>query len=442
MTRHSLPVLAAILCLSSILAYGGPTKAQSNTVTLWTKFNVKTPHNSQDNWLAAFEAKYPADNKGATITDVFQPYDKINVNLHLAIQSGQDVPDISYMSIEYTKPFWLSHDLMDLSDFVKSATWYKDIDPVDLSNCTAPDGKIYCVPTSVTSILTYYWKESYPDKFPGTTDELLNSAINGGFSLTFKGSEAQGIETTWFPLIASAGSDVTDDKGNATWANPTVQKVIEWGRAMLKTKHAPPADIQPKFDDENSFKDGQAGAIMAGSWSYVYLYPIKSPGGSVYNNKGNSLFDAFLAGKIGYAPPVAWPGGKPVDVLTGSAWAIPRNAANVKGAEDFINYFMTTDQDLKFALAYGAAPTLLSAQVDKTFQTPYWQNIVSYNQSYGHIMPDFADFDGSGIKTLADTITKLLNNTDLDIPTELKASQDAYNNHVIAAATSAATATK
>ena len=415
-----------IVGLASVLAACG---APAKPFTVWTKFNAQSPQNTQDQWLADALKEYTTQTS-KQVTAVTQPFDQINSKLNLAVQAGGDVPDVSYVDSQQLGFFTQNGTLMDLTDFVKNASWYKDLSPQALATCTNAAGKILCVPTSTATTLIYYWKDGYPNGFPATTDQLLAQAKDlkdkGKFALTLKASDSISIDMTYFGLIKTFGGQIATSDGKAAWASPEAATAVQFVRDLFTNKYAPDVALATGFDDEEPFKRGDAVAFMAGSWSYVYLNPLTAPDGTKFDKGAPSVQAAFDAGKLDFAPPLSKEGSKPVSFTTSTGWAIPKGAANLAEAEAFINFEMTSARDSKYALAYGALPSLLSSLPDPGFQTPYWQAVAKYLSDYGQPAPSLVEYD-KGLTLLSDALNKLMADPTKDIATELKASQDEYN---------------
>ncbi len=430
--KRFLPISLLTVLVLMLSAIGVNAQSKAEPITLWTKFNDQSPQNSQDEWLAKALADYTAKT-GNSVTNVFKPFDQINSNLNVAVQAKGDVPDLSYVDTQNIPFFVKNGVLTDLTDYVKGTSWFKDLDAGALAACTGSDGKIYCVPTSIAGVATYYWKDFYPNGFPATAQDLLAAAKDlkakkaDKFAVTLKGSEGISLQMTWFPLIISAGGTIADPAtGKATWANDKTVEVVKWARELFGNQYAPTVDLNTGFDDETPFMQGDAGAFLAGSWSYVYLNPLTAPDGTKFDNKSESVQKAFDAGKLGFAPPLSWKGNKPVMMITGTAYGIPKGAKNVDGAKAFIDYSLGTDANATYAVAYGALPALKSSLTDKALQTPYWIAIAKNQQQYAANPPALTDYD-KGIAALTDTINKLIVQPDLDIMKELQATQDNYN---------------
>jgi multiple sugar transport system substrate-binding protein len=425
--------LTILLSLFALLSGGmrltSAQPAKQPPITIWTKFNDQNPQNTQDQWLAAALKDY-SQQTGNQVTNVTQPYDQINSKLNVAVQAGGDIPDLSYVDSQQLGFYEKNGTLVDLTDYVKNAAWFKDLTPAALANCTAPDGKILCVPTSTASTLVYYWTGAYPQGFPSTTDALLAAAkdlkAKGKFAVTMKASEKFSVETTYFGLIKSYGGEIADKDGKAVWASPQTAEALQFARTLFTNKFAPEVDLAPGFDDEEPFKRSDAAGFLAGSWSYVYLNPLTAPDGQKFDQGAGSVQAAFDAKTLGFAPPLAAPKGKPVAFAVGTGWAIPQGSRNVAAVKAFIDFQMTAPRDAAFASAYGALPGLASAFGDKAFQTPYWQAVAQYQKDYALPAPNLTDYD-RGTTILGDTINRLMTDPSKDIMKELQAAQDEYN---------------
>jgi multiple sugar transport system substrate-binding protein len=430
--KRVIPSIVVAAILFSASGIGIAVRAQSSKaapITIWTKFNDQNPQNSQDKWLAAALKEY-MDKTGNKVTNVNQPYDQINSKLNIAVQSHGDVPDLSYVDSSKLGFYTQNGILMDITDYVKAAPWFKNLRPVALASCTTPDGKILCVPTGLQNTLVYYMKDLYPNGFPATTDALLEAAkdlkAKGKFAVTFKGSEVFAAETTYFGLIKSYGGEIAGKDGKATWASPQTVEALKFVRELFINKYAPEVALAPGFDDEQPFMRGDAAGFLAGSWSYVYLNPLTAPDGTKFDKESASVEEAFKAGKLGFAPPLAAPKGKPVVFSNMTGWAIPVGAVHIDAAKAFINFQMTTERNAAYAVAYGALRSMTSAMTAKEFQTPYWQAVEKYQQEYALPAPGLIEYD-KGMQLLADTIVKLMTNPSKDIAKELQAAQDEYN---------------
>lgn len=440
-TSKSLFVFVCLALIASLAfgAFGAPAAAQGSTIQVWTKFNDQNPQNTQDKWLAQMLGEYKAET-GNTAVNTFQPFDQINAKLNVAVQAKGEVPDVSYVDSQQVGFFYQNGTLQDLTEWAKSRPWYADVDPAALAACTTPDGKLICIPAHTAALFMYYWTDFYPNGVPATTDEFLANAAKlkeskpNAFAFTGKLAEKISIERFYYGLIKSFGGDVVDAEGKAAWANEAAVKTVEFVREMDAKGYLAKESFAPAFDNEQPFMRGEAGAFVAGTYSYVYLTPIKAPDGTEFKGEITGAFDpkalsvgaALEAGKLGFAPPIAAPGGKPYSVLAASAWGIPVGAKDAEGAKAFIDFQMTTKQNIAYSAAYGALPVMKSAAAAPEFQGPYWVGAAKIQAEFGGPAPAFVDYD-KGITLLADALVKVITDPSLDILAELTAAQDEYN---------------
>lgn len=367
---------------------------------------------------------------GGSVTNVFQPFDQINSKLNLAVQAGGDVPDLSYVDAQFLGFYDYNGTLMDMTDWVKEQSWFADLSPAALSACTTPDGRILCVPTATPGSLIYYWTEMYPDGFPATAEALLEAGARlkeeGKYALTFKGTENFGMEVAYYSLIKSAGAAISDAEGRAAWANPEMVKVIDYVRSLFAEGYAPEIALASGFDFENVFKNADGGAILAGTWTYVFANPVTSPSGKTYDMGADSILTAGEEGVIGFAPPLAFEGGEPASNVYATAWGIPEGSANPEEAKAFINFTMDSARNADFGVAYGSLPALLSSRDADIFQTGYWKTVADIQNTYGTAMPFLVEYD-RGLAALAEVFAKCLADPNLDALETLQAAQDNYN---------------
>lgn len=432
MRRNGFRILIIVVLAISLSVSALSSVAQSQpAITVWTKFNSENPQNVQDEWMRDVIAAY-AEATGNQVTNVFQPYDQINSTLNLAVQAGGDVPDVSYVDGQFLAFYDYNGALEDITDWVTAQEWYDDLTPGALDACTTPDGRILCVPTATPGTLTYFWTDLYPDGFPATAEQLLNEecprlTAQGNFALTFKGTENFGLEVAYHSLIRSAGAAISDEEGRAAWANEEMVSVIEYVRALFANGCVPEIALAGGFDFENPFKDGDAGAILAGTWTYVFANPVTAPDGTLYDLGANSILTAAEEGQIGFAPPLAFEGGEPVSNVYATAWAIPVGSPNPEAAFEFINFTMQSDWNGRFGVAYGSLPSLVSARENELFQSGYWTTVAEIQDAYGAAMPYLIEYD-RGIAALAEVFVQALTDPNLDVMAALQAAQDNYNN--------------
>ncbi len=421
-----------LLCITmGVWASGGKetVATENKTINIWTKFNDTNPQNTQDEWLARIIKDFEAET-GYKIVNTFVPYDQIVQKLNLAVQAGGNVPDLSYVDQDIDF-FARNGVLMDITEYMEKAPWYADVSLVALQGVIASDGKKYAIPTLLGGHMLYYWTAAYPDGPPRTTEDLLKAgerlAKDGKFAITFKGSEGTGTSMFYFQLVETFGGTYTDEKGTSVFASEGTKKAIEYVRTLFANRYAPEVSLGAGFDFETPFKDGNAGAFVAGSWSYVYLNPLTSPDGKVFDNGAQSVEDALRSGAMGIADPIYAPGSRPYSWVSGfGGWGIPIGSKNVGGAKLLMDYLMKPENAADYAVSYGGLPTIMSAMEDKRFaESTYWTEVSeSINrtgkQTVFNKNPRF-------FQKFNDTVITLIQRPNLDIMTELIKAQNELN---------------
>lgn len=434
MKKNYLVLVLVVLLLLPALLIVGCKKAEEpeemGPVTLWSEVNIKAPQtNLDENFAKAVEGIEEA--MGAELIVVTTPYKEIAGKVNLAVQAGGDVPDVSQIKVSKI-PFHVDNgNLMDITEYVEASPWYAGINKTALDAGRGPDGKIYAVPFNTRSGLTYTYTAAYPDGPPLTTADVLAAGpglkAKGMFAITGKASEAQGVQVWWWPLIRTFGGRFADSKGTITWANDATVKAIEYTRELIAKGYAPEVILAPGFDCEIPFMNGDVGAFNAGSWSYVWLNPLKAPSGVTYDNKSASVEEAIKGGDIVLSPMISAPGSKSVAFLDGNAWGIPTGSKNVKGAQAFIDFMLQPSVDTDVAYAWGGVPTMEEGKKDPRYSdSVYWSKVVEFMTAYAEPMEPISNYDEAMLK-FADISTDLVHNPDKEIMPVLKKAQDEIN---------------
>jgi len=431
-----------LLALALVFSgFSAPTsRAQGAKLGIWTKYNAAAPQTPADRWMAALIQGY-AGQTGIGLDHVTQPADQINTKV-IEAAKAKVVPDVAYIDSQWLGTYIKNNALTDLTDFVRGAKWVTDIDPGALAACTAPDGKIYCVPTSTASFFIAYWNQLFPSGYPFTTDDLLKTAEDlkktGKYAITFKGGETASVEDFYASLISTFGGKLADASGKASWASPESAKAVDFVRTLVQKGYTPKAALGAGLDWQTSFKTSETASIVTGTFSYMSLLPLTSPSGQKYempvpatgfDTNALAMGAAYDKAELAFAAPLTAPGGKPTSVVLATAWAIPAGAKNVDGAKGFITYEIDTKRNIEFAVANGALPAMTSAINDPMFATAYWQSAAKYQSESGISAPSWADYN-LALKLLSTAIVNCANDPGRDIAAELQKAQDEYNNTV------------
>lgn len=361
------------------------------------------------------------------------------LDLVAAVQTNGDIPDVMRTGTVDLPTFLLNNTVQDLTDYVKGAAWYADLDPKAVDACTGPDGKIYCVPVSESPYLVYFWTEMYADGFPATTDAFLAKAAElkaaDQFALTYWGSTAfdgEGAGRYYYQVISSFGGSYDDGQGNMRLNTPENIAAIEYMREIVANGYSPEAAFVGSFEEEASFKDGLAGSFPTGFYvGYQYLNPLKSPSGQEFNTiSAQDMEDAVNAGVMGLAPIFAPEGVTPGCHMDVFGFVIPNGARNIEGAKAYIDWIMQEERAVQWVLrAGGGVPVASGVREDAAFQTEIFKQAAAALDAsdckpwYGSLsrIPEAK-------KIITETMFDLLKgNPNADIAAALAAAEAEYN---------------
>jgi multiple sugar transport system substrate-binding protein len=446
-------ILASSLLVACVAAQPGaaPTGAEGTSagteskIISWYYFdqNNTDPQANErvgNFYLAASISQFNEEMKGKYVWENVPRDYNLVLDLVTAVQNNGDIPDLMRTATSDLPTFLVNNTVQDLTEFVQNAVWYRDLDPAAVGACSGADGKIYCVPVSESSYVTFYWADLYPNGFPKTTDEFLAAAAElksqDKYALTYWGSTAFDGEAAgryFYQVMASFGGGYDDGAGKMTLNRPENIAAIEFMREVVKNGYSSESVFVGNFEEEAVFKTAEAGAFPTGFFvAYNYLNPLTSPKGTEYNSAtAKDMEDAVAAGEIKIAPLFAPAGKTPgchVDVF---GFVIPNGAKNPDGAKAYINWVMDGANNVAWVTsAGGGIPTQKKIQAEATFQTEiYKQGAAAAAASackpwYGSLLkiPEAK-------KIITTTIFDLVKtNPDADIAAALTAAQDEYNN--------------
>jgi multiple sugar transport system substrate-binding protein len=272
-----------------------------------------------------------------------------------------------------------------LTDWIKSQPWFGDLDPAGVATCTAPDGRIYCVPVAQTPQLVFVWKDRFPNGYPKTPEEFLTAAEalkqQNLYGITFFGSTAfDGEGTTRFinSFFKSWGGTFDDGAGNMKLDTPENAAAITFLRDIIAKGYVHPRTwdgTTTPFVEEEPMKTAEAGSFPTGIFGYRYVNPLKAPNGTEYaKGNENDMLDAIAAGDVILAPLFTPEGQQPGCHVGMSTFVIPKGAKNKEAAYDYINWIMSAEQNPAWVLGPGGGfPVLKSTLQDPVFQTPFYK---------------------------------------------------------------------
>ena len=308
--------------------------APQGPVTLWTQLNTDAPGSARDKVFAELLPKL-STAAGVPVKNVNQPSDQLDAKLNLAVQSKGQQPDVFELNTAHFAFHVANGNVQDITAWAKSLQLYTQMPQSVWANCTAPDGKIYCVPAMLRNNITFYYTEAYPKGMPATTDEFLTVAAEvkktGIFPLSIKISEVWGAQYTLFPLVKSFGGNLADKNGKIVWASPETVKLVELAAPVTCPGIRPRGDDRSRLRPTDILHERHCRRLRR---RFVVLWfpgPAQDPkrqevrhGRAIYAEHGERGCDQ----------------GGPADrrarretggILTPRTWSIPVGAKNVEG---------------------------------------------------------------------------------------------------------------
>jgi multiple sugar transport system substrate-binding protein len=423
--------------------------AASSEVITWYQYDEKNEDPKNDEavgnaYLRETVKAFNSEMSGKlTWVNQTQPFNKMTTALVTAVQAGGEVPDIMHTSSGALPTFLKNDTVQDLTDWAKAQPWYSDLDSNAVASCTGPDGKLYCIPASLTAYAVYYWKEHFPNGYPKTPEEFLTQAealkAKKIYAITFfgNGSAFDGDATSrfFFQAISSFGGGYDDGKGAMRLNTPENIKAIEFIRTVVSKGYASEDIFLGDFKEENKFKTSEAASFPTGVFVYRYLQPLNAPGGKVFGKDfdptGKPMKDAVADGAMGVAPMFAPEGKKPGCNSSVGGFVIPKGAKNLDNAKMYINWVMSEKNYSKWVKTIGGgAPSLKIGYKDPEFGVPYYTETAKASAGLCRLWAGSLKDPSSAAKIIASTIFDLIKGKEVgnaDIGAVLGKAQDEYN---------------
>jgi multiple sugar transport system substrate-binding protein len=371
----------------------------------------------------------------------YTPWDKITATTIAAVQAGDEVPDLVEDGTSKINEYYNNGTMQDLSEWAKAQSWWSDMDPAAIKACTAPDGKLLCIPMAERPHLVYVWADRFPDGFPTTPEQFLAEGErlkqDGLYAMTMFGStdfDGDGAVRAVWTTISSFGGTYDDGAGKMLLNTPENVAAIEWLREMVQKGYVPEIAFAGGFQEEEAFKDASAAAFPTGLFGYRYINPLTAPDGTKYETKTEQdMLDAIAAGDVVLKPMPAPEGKEPGCDIGAPAFWMPVGAKNPEAAYDYINWLLSPEQNPDYVLGPGAGfPVLISQRASDRYQTSFYQQAAE-TVNASACRPWFGSLQDIGAAKMAimDVVYKLIKqDPTLDIATELQKAQDEFNSEM------------
>ena len=218
---------------------------------------------------------------------------------------------------------------------------------------TAADGKVYGAPAVIESLVMYYNKDLLKEA-PKTFAELEELAKDSKYAFAGEEGKTSAFLADWtnfyyaYGLLSGNGAYVFGDNGknpkDIGLANDGAIKGIEYAKSWYEKW---PKGMQDGTAAGNliqtSFQEGKTAAIIDGPW------------------KAQAFKDAKV--NYGVATIPTLPNGKNYEAFGGGkAWIIPSSTKNLEGAQKFVDFLVSTEQQKAFYEATNEIPANTEAR--------------------------------------------------------------------------------
>ncbi|MCF2529941.1 extracellular solute-binding protein [Yinghuangia soli] len=317
-----------------------PADGKGKKVTIWVMKG-----STNDEFNAAFKAKFEADHPGSTVDIQVQQWNGIGEKITAALASN-DAPDIVEAGNTQIAGYAASGGVYDLSSKVTELGG-KDWIP-GLAGPGKVDGKQYGVPFYAANRVVIYNKEAFAKagvQPPKTRAEWLETTkkLNSG--------DQQGIYLpgqNWYfysGLLKDEGIDLTTKNGDKWKANVGTP---QGAAAATFYKDLAANGKGPKDQDEKT----QPETVAAANGNIAQFIAVPGELDTVLKN------NPALKGKYDFFPIPGKEAGKPGANLTGgSDLFIPEKSKNKDLAYDAIKLFNSDEMQVKLAKALTYVPS-------------------------------------------------------------------------------------
>jgi ABC-type glycerol-3-phosphate transport system substrate-binding protein len=385
MKKPTILILAVVLVLP---LFGGGSKEtkQEAPKAAPGKITILCVTSPETTALKAAAEEFKKKNPGFEINFSEQGRLGYFTNVTTQLVGGTDAFDLVQDNTTYITELAAAGviDPYDTYLYNKKYTDLADYDLDDIPVKLVYNGKIYCIPTDLSSQITYIRKDLL-QKVPETWEDLLENAkkfdqagnpsspVRYGITLTALtgGPEAPKI---FYTLLWSMGGNVIDDKGNVVINSPAGKKAGEYYRELAKylPKEVTTYDYTKVFDGLKAGLTAQAAPFWNAAW--------------------NSLPSSDSAYKDKYAIGLI-PGTKQADGTIkrtpqthGWGLVINTNSKNKAAAWEFLKY-ATGKEGFRVRGKVGSSVYRTSILNDKTYATGEYYPIMAETYKLAKMEP-------------------------------------------------------
>lgn len=284
---------AALLALVAMQASAGVALAQQK-LTMWSR-------SSSEAFMPALVKAFNAAHK--TQIDLQIVPNSEMVQKYAISAAGGSAPDLLSLDLVYTPAFAASGQLEDLTDLVKSFSFFESLSKAHLGAGTY-EGRVYGVPMSADASVILWNKRLFrqagldPEKGPTNWAEIEDyagkvNALGGDIrGFYFSGACGGCNAFTFMPLVWASGGDILVDGGKrATLNTPQMRDAVALYRGLVAKGYVPEsARTDPGSNFFGGFATDRIGVSPIGAFAI---------GNLVKNYPKVEFGVTFLPGKTG-----------------------------------------------------------------------------------------------------------------------------------------------
>ena len=338
-------MITSIAVFAAILAAGcGGGGESTKAITIWHQMSP------EGRVVLDSLAKSWGQKHGYTVTVLYKETEELRSAYQTAALSGGG-PDLIYGPSDQVGPFETMGLICPL-DSLFDRDFLSRFDPKGLVRF---EGKLYQIADRIGNHLCLVYNKKLVPEPPKTTDELieigkkLTSDTDGDGNPDSYGLVWNYTEPYFFvPWLGGFGGWVMDEAGNPTLDTPAMVAALSF---LVYLRDS--VEIVPKALDYNVadalFKEGKAGMIINGPWSWI--------------GYRNAEIDFGLA----RIPKISATGKWPTPMVSPKGYSINKNVGSTKLPDivDLVEYLTSAESQLEYTKLLGTIPSNIEARKSK-----------------------------------------------------------------------------
>ena len=330
------------------------------------KITILCVTSPETNALKAAAAEFKKQNPGFEISFTEQGRLGYFTNVTTQLVGGTDAFDLVQDNTTYITELAAAGVIEPYDKYLndKKLTNLAEYDLADLPVKLVYDGKIYCIPTDLSSQVSIFRKDLIKGA-PNTWEELLANAKKFSQASTPSSPTKYGVTLTaltggpeapkiFYTVLWSMGGDVIDGKGNVVINSPAAKKAGEYYRELAKylPQDVTTYDYTKVFDGLRAGLTAQSAPVWNAAWNGVL-------------GSDSAFKDKYGLGLI---PGVKQPDGsiKRTPQTHGWGLVINANSRNKEAAWQFLKY-ATSKEGFRIRGKAGSSVYRTSVLNDKTY---------------------------------------------------------------------------